>query len=276
VRAAGQAPGSLDANEQSSIEVNAADSAASALLAALGDAVGKVYPPDLDRWGLGVRDKLSAKSGHPLRALAERVAAVFGVESFELYVHRVHAGAVKLELTDPVSILVPANLAGLAEPAIVFALARAFASMTRGLSAIERLNGDELRVLLGAAARGEDASFGTGTRDEDDMAALQRRVAKAMPWLGRGAIEVAARAYASAPPQDLEEWRLAARMTSARAAAIVCDDIVSAADVLRRSEIDFVGAKPEDQVKGRRLLGDTLGFWVSDGAFAMKRRLGMG
>jgi cellulose synthase operon protein C len=276
VRAAGQAPGSLDANELSSIDVNPGDSSASALLSALGDAVGKVYPPDLERWGLGARDKVSAKSGHPLRAIAERVAAVFGVEGFDLYVHRVHSGAVQLELTDPVSVLVPANVAGLAEPGIVFALARAFASITRGLAAIDRLNGDELRLLLGAAARGADSSFGSGTPDEDELASLQRRVAKALPWLGRGAIEDAARAYAMAPPLDVNEWWLCARMTSARAAAIVCDDIVSAAQFVRRTEGDQSNAQGNALLAGRRLLGDMLGFWVSDGAFAMKRRLGMG
>lgn len=276
VRAAAQAPGSLDSGELSSIDVNSSDSTASALLSALGDAAGKVYPPDLERWGLGARDKLSQKSGHPLRALADRVASVFGVEGFDLYVHRAHSGAVQLELTDPVSVLVPATVAGLSEPSIVFALARAFASITRGLAAIERLDGDELRVLLGAAARGEDSSFGSGTKDEEAFASMQRRVAKAMPWLGRGAIEVAARGYAHAPPQNLEEWRLAARMTSARAAAIVCDDIVSAADLLRRSEGELAGAQGDALHASRRVLGDMLGFWVSDGAFAMKRRLGMG
>ena len=62
----------------------------------------------------------------------------------------------------------------------------------------------------------------------------------------------------------------------ARAAAIVCDDIVSAADFLRRTEGDLSGAQGDTLLAGRRLLGDMLGFWVSDGAFAMKRRLGMG
>ncbi|HYQ15277.1 MAG TPA: tetratricopeptide repeat protein, partial [Polyangiaceae bacterium] len=102
VRSAQQAPGSLDGGELASIDVNSAQSTASALLAALGDTVGKVYPPELERWGLNPRDKISAKSGHPLRAIAERVAAVFGVEGFDLYVHRTHAGSVQLELTDPV------------------------------------------------------------------------------------------------------------------------------------------------------------------------------
>jgi hypothetical protein len=45
-------------------------------------------------------------------------------------------------------------------------------------------------------------------------------------WLGRGAIEEAARVYANARAVDLDEWRLGAIMTSTRAAAIVCDDIV--------------------------------------------------
>ncbi len=275
VRAAAQAPGSMDASELSSIDVNAADSRASALLSALGDATGKVFPPELERWGLTSREKISAKSGHPLRALAERVAAVFGVESFDLYVHRAHSGAVQLELTDPVSVLVPATVAGLSEPGAVFALARAFASHTRGLAALERLTAGELRLLLGGAARIADPSFGGGA-GEDDLASLQKRVTKALPWLGRGAIEDAARAYASSPERDLEEWRLAARMTSARAAAIVCDDIVAASDFIRRTEGDLSGAQGEALLSGRRLLGDVLGFWVSDGAFAMKRRLGMG
>lgn len=275
VRAAAQPPGSLDANELSGIDVNGTDAAVATLLAALRDASGKVYPPDLERWGLSPRDKLSAKSGHPLRAVAERVASVFGVEGFDLYVHRAHAGAVQLELSDPVSVLVPASVAGLSEAGSVFALARAFASATRGLSAVERLTGDELRLLLGAAARGVDASFGSGAPDEDQLAALQRRVSKALPWLGRGAIEEAARIYASRPPVDLAEWRLGARMTSARAAAIVCDDIVAAADVVRRTEGELSGGTGPALSEGRRLLADMLGFWVSDAAFALRRRLGM-
>lgn len=276
VRAAAQAPGSLDGNELSSIDVNPSDSSASALLAALGEAAGKVYPPDLERWGLSPREKISAKSGHPLRALAERVASVFGVESFDLYVHRAHSGPVQLELTDPVSVLVPASVAGLPEPVAVFALARCFASVARGMAAIERLDEEELRLLLGGAARGEDSSFGASGPDDELLSSMQRRVAKALPWLGRGAIELAARSYGSAPPADFGEWLLGARMTSARAAAIVCDDIVSAADFLRRAEGDLSGADSKQSLKARRLLGDLLGFWVSDGAFAMKRRLGMG
>jgi len=43
---------------------------------------------------------------------------------------------------------------------------------------------------------------------------------------------------------------------------------------LRRSE-DKSGAEG-GSLASRRLLGDMLGFWVSDAAFAMKRRLGMG
>jgi tetratricopeptide (TPR) repeat protein len=276
VRAAQQAPGSMDAGELSSIDVNSAQSTATALLAALGDAVGKVFPPELERWGLSQRDKISPKSGHPLRGLAERVATVFGVDDFDLYVHRGSAPGVQLELTDPVSVLVPASVAALAEPGIVFALSRVFASQARGLAPIERLKGDELRLLLAATARGVDGSFGSGTAQEDELVTLQRRVAKAMPWLGRGTIEEAARAYATNPPVDFEEWRLAARMTSARAAAIVCDDIVSAAEFLRRTEGELSGAQGDALLAGQRLLGDMLGFWVSDAAFAMKRRLGMG
>jgi cellulose synthase operon protein C len=276
VRAGAQAPGSLDGAELSSIDLNPSDSTATVLLAALSDAVGKVYPPELERFGVNPREKLSAKSGHPLRAVADRVAAVFGVEEFDLYVHRAGSGAVRLELTDPISVLVPASVAGMSEPGIVFSLARCFASMARGLAAIERLEVSELRLLLGGAARGADPSFAAGKSEDGELISVQRRVAKAMPWLGRGAIEDAARAYAQAPVTDIAEWRLAAMMTSVRAAAIVCDDVVSAAECVRRSDGDLSAAKGDALLAGRRVLGDLLGFWVSDSAFGMKRRLGMG
>src|SRR6185369_15648157 len=142
VRSAQQAPGSMDAGELSSIDVNSAQSTATLLLSALGDAAGKVFPPELERWGLNPREKISPKSGHPLRALAERVATVFGVEGFDLYVHRSSAGSVQ----------VPASVAGLAEAGIVFALSRAFASHARGLAPLERLKSSELRLLLAATA----------------------------------------------------------------------------------------------------------------------------
>jgi hypothetical protein len=45
---------------------------------------------------------------------------------------------------------------------------------------------------------------------------------------------------------------------------------------LRRTEGEQSGAEGEALFAGQRLLGDMLGFWVSDAAFAMKRRLGMG
>lgn len=270
IRSAGQSPGSVDRAELSSIDANPSDSAATALLVALGDAVAKVHPPDLERWGVSQRERISSKSGHPLRALAERVASVFGIESFDLYVHRAAGSMVQLELTDPVSLLVPASATGLGEPAAVFAIGRAFASVVRGVAPIERLSADDLRLLLGGAARIADASFGSDSADDELLASMQRRVQRAMPWLGRGAIEEAARDYAAAPRTDIAEWLVRARMTSCRAALIVCDDIVAAVDVLRRGEAEL-GAPGN----ARRLMADALSFWVNDTAFAMKRRLGM-
>jgi hypothetical protein len=45
---------------------------------------------------------------------------------------------------------------------------------------------------------------------------------------------------------------------------------------LRRAEGELSGAQGAAALAAQRLLGDMLGFWVSDAAFAMKRRLGMG
>ena len=50
----------------------------------------------------------------------------------------------------------------------------------------------------------------------------------------------------------------------------------TSADLVRRTQGELSGAKGPALLAGRRVLGDLLGFWVSDAAFALKRRLGMG
>ncbi len=170
----------------------------------------------MERFGVSTRDRISAKSGHPLRALADRVANVFGVEEYDLYLHRAPGGAIDVEFSDPVSVLVPSGFAKLGEGQQVFLLARVMANISRSLQAIDRLSADALAVLLAAAARTVDSSFATGLADEEFLNNHARRVARSLPWLGRGAVEDAARAYIAAPA--LGSGRVAVPRPARRAA----------------------------------------------------------
>ena len=223
-RAGAAHAGSFDANEFTprSICCPQGDRRDTASWRSSRKAWARCTPPEPERHGVSfTRDRISAKSGHLLRALADRVANVFGVEDYDLYLHRAHSGALEIEFTDPVSVMVPSYFAKLGEGQQVFLLARIMANIARNLHAVDRLAPDALELLLAAAARTVDASFGTGLADEDFLNGHARRVTRSLPWLGRGAVEDAAREYAAAPRLDVADWVFRVRLTSARAALIV-------------------------------------------------------
>lgn len=273
-RAGAAHAGSFDASELQTIDLLPADDPAARLLSHLAEGLGKVHPPDLERYGVTSRDKIGAKSGHPLRVLSDRVANVFGVEEYDLYLHRAHAGALEVEFSDPVSVLVPSYIAKLSEGQQVFLLARVMANLARKLHPVDRLPPDAIAVLLAAAARSVDPSFGAGLADEEFLSNHARKISRSLPWLGRGAVEDAARAYAAAPRLDVGEWVFRVRLTAARAALIVGDDLPGSVTLVRQSEGDLAGLTGPALAQGMRGVHDLLRFWVSDPAFALRRRLG--
>jgi hypothetical protein len=246
------------------------------LLSALRDIIGKVNPPELERWNVTARDRVSARSSHPLRQVSDRAASVFGVGGYELYVHGAHKGLVEVELTDPISLLVPSHVAALTEPEQAFLIARAMANVARGIGVVDRLAPAGIELLLAAAARLVEPSFGSGRFEEEYLSGLARRVAKSLPWIGRGPIEDAARAYADAPrTTSIVAWVAEARTTAARAALIAADDLPSSIGLVRRLEGDLAGIEGDALVEGTALVDDLVRFWISEPAFALRRRLGL-
>src|SRR5690606_11080656 len=83
----------------------------------------------------------------------DRVAKIFGVENFELYVHRAHAGAIEVEFGDPPALLVPAHVTTLSESQQVFLFARVMASIRRGVHAVDKLVPAHVAELPSATTR---------------------------------------------------------------------------------------------------------------------------
>ena len=266
--------GSFDASQFQAIGLLPADDAATDLLVQIAEGLGKVHAPDLERFGVSSRDRITAKSGHPLRVLTDRVANLFGVEEYDLYVHRSPGVAVDIEFSDPVSVLIPSSFAKLPESQQIFLIARVMANVARNLQAIDKLPADAIAVLLAAAARTADASFGAGLADEEFLSNHAKRVSRSLPWLGRGAVEEAARAYVAAPRIDPNEWYWRARLTAARAALIVADDLPGSIGLVRQSEGDLAGLTGPALAQGMRGVQDLMRFWASDAAFALRRKLG--
>ncbi|HET7545058.1 MAG TPA: tetratricopeptide repeat protein [Polyangiaceae bacterium] len=273
-RAGSGHPGSFDLSQLQAISALPPDDAATGLLAQVAEGLGKIYPPELERYGVNPRDRINAKSGHPLRALADRVASVFGVEEFDLYLHRASGTLIDLEFSDPVAILVPGGFAKLSEGQQVFLLARVMANVSRSLQAIDKLPAEALSVLLAAAARTVDSSFAAGLTDEEYLNNQARRVSRSLPWLGRGAVEEAARAYIAAPRLEPTEWLFRARLGALRAALILADDLPGSIGLVRQTEGDLAGLTGAALAQGMRSVHDLMRFWVSDPALLARRKLG--
>jgi tetratricopeptide (TPR) repeat protein len=273
-RCAHARPGSFDETAFRGVDARGSDPAVG-VLGAISEGLGKVFPPELDRYGLGSRDRITSRTGHPTKQLADRVAAVFGPLEFDIYLHRAHQGGLEVELTDPPAILVPAHVTALKESEQVFLFARPLALMARGAHAILRLAPAELGLLLISACRQLDPSFGAGVSDEDFLQQQQKRVQKSLSRKNRRTLEEVAPAFMSAPRPDPDQWVFEHRKVAARAAALLADDLPASIALIRRMEGDLAGLRGTPLAQGIALTHDVLRFWVSDAAFALRRRIGL-
>ncbi|MEM9493237.1 MAG: hypothetical protein AAGC55_29070, partial [Myxococcota bacterium] len=108
------------------------------LLGALADGLGRIYPPDFDQYGLSKRDRITARSRHPLRLFADRLAALFEIE-YELYIHAHDGPLVSVEMTEPASIIVAGSIEARPEPEKVFLLAYAMVPIAGRFYPADRL-----------------------------------------------------------------------------------------------------------------------------------------
>lgn len=274
-RPANARPGTFSAESLALIEAGRPQALAAAMLGALQEALPKLYPADLEGFGLSSREKIGPRAGNPLRAVAEKVAAIFGVPAFDLYVHRARTRGVAVEMGDPPAILIPASLSELREAQQVFTFARVFANISRGLVAVEKLTPRELEIVIAAAARTVSPNYGTGLTSEDGFADQNRTILRALSRKSRKAMEDIAVQYVQHASPDYAHWARALKQTANRAALLACDDMKAAIEVLRRTEKEMAGLESTELVKSSVVVADLMRFWVSESAFVFRTRAGL-
>jgi tetratricopeptide (TPR) repeat protein len=252
------------------------DQATSRLVAAASLGLERIYPPDFDAYGVSRGDRISSRSGHPTRLLADRLARVLGVGDFDFYVHQAHSGDIGVEFSDPVSILVPAHVAGLPDGHQAFLLARVLTNVARGLHPVDKLPIESLNEVIIAAMRTVDPNFGSGQGDPEYLDTFSRNLFKGLPRRGRRPLEEAAAAYGPSPKPRLDDWSLRVRKTAARVALLLSDDPAGAVGILRRSEGDLARLQGAALERGMAVIADSLRFAVSDIAATVRRRVGLG
>ncbi|MFT3921504.1 MAG: tetratricopeptide repeat protein [Myxococcales bacterium] len=235
-------------------------------LAYLGEGLDKLYPPDLSGYGVSSRDRLSARAGHALRILSDRIAALVGVQEYELYVHRTRGRGPGIELDGVPLLLVPAWILEQGESQQVFMLARMLILCARKCHPILKLTPRELDVVFAAYTRNQVPSFGTGLTSEEILDDQGKRLYKALSRRTRKLVEDTAQRYAAMGGMDLVPWVESREREATRAAALLCDDLSAALDCLARSRDTGATDRSEETT------GDLYRFWVGEAALRVRRR----
>jgi hypothetical protein len=212
---------------------------------------------------------------HPLRQLSDRVARCFGVIEFDLYLHKGPVADVVAELAQPAAVMVPQFVADLPEEQQVFMLARAFAMLARDLHSAITLGRRELGRVVTATLRIVAASYGAGRYGEEELNVLNKKIVKALSRRNKKAIEIAGAQYFGEPPVDLDAWARTVELTSARAGALLCNDLVAVVSVLRQTGAVPARAEGAALVHNSPILSDLLRFWPSPEAMELRRTAGI-
>lgn len=268
-------PGALDGSVLEAFYPIRRASALTDLMRLLMPAIGKLYPPDFDAYGISGRAKLLTRGSEPIRLVADRLATIFAVEDFNLYVHRGRARGVTVELSSPPSILVPQAIAEMGDAHRVFAVTRAMADLAVGLDAIDKLTPRELEVVLAAISRRVSQGYGAGLTSEETLDDIGKRLYRALPRRNRKTLDETATAYVAAKPIEFAHFVEAVNTSGNRVALVVADDLLAALEVLRRSERDLTELEGDKLVR-HPMVSRLVRFWVSPEAEALRARCGLG
>ena len=250
------------------------DAAAGALLAALSPALAKLYPPELESYGLATRDRLPTEANHPLREIANRIAAALDVRHFDLFLHRIRNRGITIEFGTHPAVLVPATIMEKDPSTQAFLLTQPMTQIARGYHAVEKLTPRELDVLLASAARTVKPDFGSGLTSEEFLDEQTRRLQRAIPRRDRKLVRDAALAYSQAKRVKFDRWVNAAHRTALRAALLVCDDLDPFVQDVR-SRIAPEREAEGDTFDKQPAYLDALKFWASPAAMHLREHMGM-
>lgn len=251
----------------------AEDAAAGALLAALSPALAKIYPPELESYGLATRDRLPTEANHPLREIANRIAAALDIRHFDLFIHRIRNRDISIEFGVHPALLIPATIMEKDPSTQTFLLARPMTQIARGYQAVEKLTPRELDVLLASAARTVKPDFGSGLTSEEFLNDQTRRLQRAIPRRDRRLVRDAALAYSQAKRVKFDRWVNGANRTATRVALLLCDGLDPLTeDVRSRIAPD---SQSKRAVHEQPVYLEALKFWASPAAMHLREHMGM-
>jgi tetratricopeptide (TPR) repeat protein len=244
---------------------------------------GKVLRSDVAELGLSPRDRIGSRSGHPLRALLDRLLRHVGIEDVELAVSP-KTDRTRIVPQDDPWVVVPASLATAPEARQVASLGRAAARLALGVPWLGELPIGHARALLVGAARTAVPAYASADPDPPDAALagqLGAAVARAASRKQRKQLEeLTPRLSARQAPLPFADLLGALMRAEMRTAFLLTGDLLSllddlaTADAALRDALASPGPRAIGAVLRHPIAADLVRFSLTPEATALRRRAG--
>ena len=252
--------------------------------AAVAGVESKILRADLAELGISSRDRVSARSGHPTRALLDRLAKALGLTDVDLIV-ATSVTRTRILAQDNLWVVVPRSLTELPEQTQLASLGRALARIALGVPWLEELPPPHIEALLVASARQVVSNYGSEEVDAESsklVGQYEPGIAKVLSRRQRKLLEELA-PHLSAPqgrPMPIDIFIGALARAELRIAYLLTGDLLATIDELRGLDNGFLLAteRPGNQSLGAVLehafSGDVIRFALANEATALRRRVG--
>jgi tetratricopeptide (TPR) repeat protein len=243
---------------------------------AIAPVAAKALRFDLGKLGIGSRERIGARDGHPVRQLADRIAQSLGLAAYDLYLSPLWQGAARVYPGDPPAVVAPSSFGELPEPEQAFALGRLLTRAALGFTWLDELSLDAADGLLIASLRAVDPSFGDGeissereTMTQTFLPHVQRAIGRRQRKLLESVVPTVSAGY------DARPFTIGIRRTEYRTAYVLCGNLVAAIDYLRRFDAELARSKDQPRfLLEHPVTNELLRFAITSDAFAQRRRLG--
>jgi cellulose synthase operon protein C len=233
---------------------------------------------ELASLGIGSRERIGPRDGHPTRAIADRIARALGIEQFELYLTPSWQGAVRVYPGDPPAIVGPVGFAELPESEQVFALGRLLTRVALGVSWLDEIPTEIADAFMLACLRSAAPAFAANALSaprEHATSNLLPGVQRAMGRRQRKQLEELLAQGQVSHDYDMRAFSIAVRRSEYRAAYVLSGNLLAGLDYLRR--VDSEIARAHDQPKlylQHPVTNELLRWTLSAESFAERRRVG--
>ena len=243
---------------------------------AIAPIAAKALRFELSSLGVGSRERIGARDGHPTRAIADKLARSLGIQEFELYLTSSWQGAMRVYPGDPPALVGHVSFAELGEPEQTFALARLLVRVAVGMAWLDEIPIETADGLVMSSMRSVLPQFGAGEiapgrehHAQNIAASVQRAIGRRQRRLLEDLAPSMSANY------DMRAISIAVRRSEYRAAYVLSGNLVGAVDYLRLFDSDIGRSTDNPRLLLQHpVTNELIRFALSPESYAERRRIG--